>query len=184
MGHFPHFGTLYPGTSPEPAFAVGSVGPDNPGCRSAMSEQAGQRLLIVDDANLLRELIRDGLRKRFPAIEVIEARNVAEGYHQVSRERPRLVLLDVSMPDGDGLALARRIRDEWPRIVVCICTLHDEPEFRQAAAESGAAWFIAKQGDFWSDIELLVRTVFEWSAERPGPAAGPESIPSVAVLLH
>jgi DNA-binding NarL/FixJ family response regulator len=133
-----------------------------------VSEQARQQVLIVDDASLLRGLIGDGLRQRFPGIEVIEAQNVAEGYHYARQYRPRLVLLDVSMPEGNGLALARRIRDEPPGTLVCICTLQDEPEFRQAAADSGAVSFIAKQGEFWGDAESLVRTVFPGAPET-GP---------------
>jgi DNA-binding NarL/FixJ family response regulator len=131
-----------------------------------MSVQSPQRLLIVDDASLLRNLMAEGLRERFPEIEVIEAGGVSEGYRRARESRPGLAILDVSMPDGNGLELSRWIRDELPGMVVCICTLHDEPEFRQAAADSGAACFIAKQRGFWSDAERLVESVF-------GVASGP-----------
>lgn len=133
-----------------------------------MSEQAPQRMLIVDDATLLRGLIAQGLRERYPQIEIIEAENVAEGYQLARQCRPRLAILDVSMPDGNGFTLARRIRDELPGTLVCICTLHDEPEFRQAATDSGASGFIAKQGAFWSEAEELVQTVFAGAPET-GP---------------
>ena len=118
-------------------------------------------MLVVDDADLLRNLIAEGLRQRFPDIEVIEAEGFAHGYQRARELHPRLAILDVSMPDGNGFELTRRIRAELPETVVCICTLHDEPEFRQGAAESGAAWFIAKQGDFWNDAERVVRSAFE-----------------------
>lgn len=125
-----------------------------------MSGQSLQRVLIVDDATLLRHLIVEGLRRRFPGIEFIEAEGVAEGYRHARQYQPRLAILDVSMPDGNGLDLARRFRDELPETLVCICTLHDEPEFRQAAADSGAVSFIAKQGELMGDAASLVRTVF------------------------
>jgi DNA-binding NarL/FixJ family response regulator len=130
-----------------------------------MSEQGPRRVLIVDDATLLRHLIAEGLRRRFPEIEFIEAEGVAEGYHRARQYQPRLAILDVSMPDGNGLDLARRFRDELPGTLVCICTLHDEPEFRQAAAESGAVSFIAKQGGLMGEAESLVRTVFPGAPE-------------------
>jgi len=125
-----------------------------------MSAQSTQRLLIVDDTKLLRNLMAEGLRQRFPDIEVIEADGIREGYRRAQEYRPGLAILDVCMPDGNGLELSRWIRDELPGIVVCICTLHDDPEFRQAAAESGAAYFIAKQHGFWLDAERLVASVF------------------------
>ena len=128
-------------------------------------------MLVVDDADLLRNLIAEGLRERFPDIQVIEAEGFAQGYQRARELHPRLAILDVSMPDGNGFELSRRIRAELPETVVCICTLHDEPEFRQAAADSGAAWFVAKQGDFWNDAECVVRAAFEglsdgWCGQR------------------
>ena len=126
-----------------------------------MGEQARRLILLVDDADFLRSVIAEGLRKRFPDIQVVEAQNVAEGYRRARQYRPQLAILDVSMPDGNGFDLSRRILEELPDTLVCICTLHDEPVFRQVAAESGAAWFIAKQGDFWSDAECVVRSAFD-----------------------
>lgn len=137
-----------------------------------MSGQARWQVLIVDDARLFRDLVRDGLCARFPSLDVIEAENVAEGYHRASQSRPGLVLLDVNLPDGNGLGLARRIREELPEVVVCICTGHDFPEYRQAAADCGAIGFISKQDSFWSDTERLVRKVFD--GRRSGCDAPPK----------
>ncbi len=144
-----------------------------------MSERARAKVLIVDDANIFRNLVRNALCTRFPGLDVIEARDVAEGYHHVNEYRPRLVLLDVSLPDGNGLHLARRIRDELPEVVVCICTSYDFPEYRQAATECGAAHFISKNGDtFWRDTENLVRTELrlagsDWASLEDRGKAGP-----------
>ena len=126
-----------------------------------MGEQVRGPILLVDDADMLRSLIAEGLRKRFPDIQVVEAQNVAEGYRRARQYRPQLAILDVSMPDGNGFDLARRILEELPETLVCICTLHDEPVFRDVAADSGATWFIAKQGDFWNDAECVVRSAFD-----------------------
>jgi DNA-binding NarL/FixJ family response regulator len=139
-----------------------------------MSEQVPWKVLIVDDASLIRSLIAGCLGKRFPGIE---AQSVTEGYHHAMEYRPQLVLLDVSMPDGNGFELSRRICKELPGTVVCICTLHDEPEFRQAASDSGAAWFVAKQGDFCKDTAGVVRSVLDGAGGglgeqgHDGPAA-------------
>lgn len=116
------------------------------------------RVLIVDDARLLREFVGGVLRQRFPGLQVIEAGTVAEGYRYARELEPGLVLLEVRLPDGNGLTLARRIRHELPAVAVCICTSHDCREYRQAAAEAGAVHFISKQDRFWSDTENLVRT--------------------------
>ena len=123
-----------------------------------------RKVLIVDNTRLLRELVRDALLARFPGLEVIEAGNIIEGYQYARELRPGLVLLDFSLPDGKGLELARWIRDDLPEVSVCVCTTYNYPEYRQAAAESGAAHCISKQDRFWSDTENLVRTEFQFTA--------------------
>jgi two-component system response regulator DevR len=127
---------------------------------AAASEHPGRRMLIVEDARIFRAVVKDHLCWQFPQLEVIEAESVAEGYRQVQARRPRLVLLDVRLPDGNGLALARQIRDEMPDVVVCICTCHDYPEYRQASADCGAAYFMSKDDMSCNDLEALVRSVF------------------------
>ena len=141
---------------------LGDAGrPNNQVQGRPMGEQARGPILLVDDADMLRSLIAQGLRKRFPDIQVVEAQNVAEGFRRARQYRPQLAILDVSMPDGNGFDLSRRILKEFPETLVCICTLHDEPVFRDVAADSGATWFIAKQGDFWNDAECVVRSAFD-----------------------
>jgi DNA-binding response OmpR family regulator len=125
---------------------------------AVMYDRTRPKVLIVDHTRLLRQLVRDALLDRFPGLEIIEAGSVTEGYHYARDLRPGLALLEVRLPDGSGLELARRIRDELPEVSVCICTTYDYPEYRQAAAAAGAAHFISKQDSFWSDTEYLVRT--------------------------
>jgi DNA-binding NarL/FixJ family response regulator len=128
-----------------------------------MYEGACGKVLIVDDTRLLRELVRDALLARFPGLEVIEAGNAAQGYQYARELRPGLALLDIGLPDGNGLELGRRIRDALPEVSVCIWTTEDCPEYRQAAADAGAVCFISKQDSFWGDIEQLVSTGFRFS---------------------
>jgi len=119
-------------------------------------EHAQVKVLIVEDARLLRELVRDALLARFPGLQVIEAESVAQGYQYASELRPELVLLDIGLPDGNGLHLARRLHTELPEISVCIWSNEACPEYRQAATDAGAVGFISKQDSFWSEVEQLV----------------------------
>jgi DNA-binding NarL/FixJ family response regulator len=143
-----------------------------------MYEGAGRKVLIVDDTRLLRELVRDALLALFPGLEIIEAGNAAQGYQYARDLRPGLALLDIRLPDGNGLELGRRIRDELPEVSVCIWTTEECPEYRQAAADAGAVRFISKRESFWSEIEQLVRVEFRFAGGdrevlehrvKPGP---------------
>jgi len=142
-------------------------------CGAVMYERTRPKVLIVDHTRLLRHVVKDALLDRFPGLEVIEAGSASEGYHYAKGLRPGLVLLELRLPDSSGLALARRIRDELPEVSVCVCANYDYPEYRRAAADAGAAHFIAKQGSFWSDTESLVRTELQLTGnDRDAPAEG------------
>lgn len=70
------------------------------------------RILLVDDDPDVRECVAELLR--FHGVEVTTARSGSEGFATFLRERPDLVLSDLSMPDGDGFELIARIRARDP----------------------------------------------------------------------
>jgi DNA-binding NarL/FixJ family response regulator len=136
-----------------------------------MPQAAAWQVLVIDNSSMFRDLLCGHLRARFPGIELLEAANVAEGYFLLNEHRPALAFLDVSLPDGNGLQLARRARVAFPEVNLCICTGHDFPEYRKAAAESGAAFFISKHGPFWSEGERIVEAVFGSADADQAPPA-------------
>jgi DNA-binding NarL/FixJ family response regulator len=102
------------------------------------------RLLIVDD----HELIRDGLRRVFgdePGLDVVgEATSGREAVDLCRRLRPDVVLLDARMPDLDGLAATRAIKQEHSAAHVLLITLNDNPEYVLEALKAGAAGYVLK----------------------------------------
>lgn len=114
------------------------------------------KVLIVDDSEIFREVLIHALRSRFPSIEVLEAGDLTEGYQKIRKHKPDLIILDISLPDGNGLDLARRVHQELPAAIVAMCTTYDIREYREASARCGAAHFLAKQNMDW---EWLDRTV-------------------------
>ncbi|MGB8649204.1 MAG: response regulator transcription factor [Mycobacteriales bacterium] len=101
-------------------------------------------VLLVDD----HELIRQGLRRAFEREDDItvsgEAATVAEALELVESLSPDVVVLDVRLPDGDGLEAAKRIRASHPRTGIVILTMYggDGPLF--SALEAGASAFLNK----------------------------------------
>jgi two-component system OmpR family response regulator len=79
---------------------------------------AHQKVLIIDSKPLFRQLLKEVLCERFPGLEVIEAESISSGYRTAKESRPGLILLEISLPDGNGLELARRFRDELPEVTV------------------------------------------------------------------
>ena len=101
------------------------------------------RVLIVDD----HALFRDGLRSLLEArgVEVIgEARNGREAVDQTRRLSPDVVLMDLHMPELDGLAATRLISAEQPDVKVVILTASEEDAHLFEAIKSGAQGYLFK----------------------------------------
>jgi DNA-binding NarL/FixJ family response regulator len=102
------------------------------------------RLVIVDDHKIARESLRDMLADE-PCIEVIgEAANGREALALCSRLRPDLIMMDVRMPEMDGLAATREIKQTYPEISVLMVTMHENPDYLLEALKAGAAGYVLK----------------------------------------
>jgi DNA-binding NarL/FixJ family response regulator len=113
------------------------------------------RVLLVDDSQRFTAAATRFL-SLFPDLEIVgQARTGREALDQVKRLRPDLVLMDVGMPEIDGLEATRQIKRQArpPRVV--ILTLHDSAEYRAQAQRAGADGFMSKQ-DFGASFLTLV----------------------------
>ncbi|MDG3005721.1 response regulator [Paludisphaera mucosa] len=125
------------------------------------------RAVVVDDHPKLLEIVKR-LLATIPGVEVVgEAVSGREAVEAVDRLRPDLVLMDMTMPDMDGLEATRRIvaRPNAPAVV--IMTVHDMPRYRDAALAAGARVFLSKS----LLADQLRRVIADLS---PGPGAGEE----------
>jgi DNA-binding NarL/FixJ family response regulator len=102
------------------------------------------RLAVVDNHTLVRYGLRE-LVSRQPDIEVVaECASVADAMRKLSLTHPDVVTLAVSLPDGDGLRLARELRGERADLGIVILTGRDEDDVLFRALETGASAFVAK----------------------------------------
>jgi len=102
------------------------------------------RVLIADDSPLLRYGLRDALG-RFGDIEIIgEADTGRTAIAQAGELRPDVVLMDVRMPEGDGIEATAAIRRACPETQVLILTAYGELALLRRAVVSGAAGFVLK----------------------------------------
>jgi DNA-binding NarL/FixJ family response regulator len=102
-------------------------------------------VLIVDDNAQLRAFMREIVAEASDLQVVGEAADGAEAMQLVQALRPAIVLLDLIMPQVNGLEVLQWIKVEHPETKVIIVTVHDEDAYRQAAEASGADAFLLKK---------------------------------------
>jgi DNA-binding NarL/FixJ family response regulator len=122
------------------------------------------RVLIVDDHPMVREGLRSMLAGAAAACD--EAASAEEALAKLARARPDLILLDLNLPDGDGLTLLRRIKELSPRSTVVIVTMHDQPEHVREALRLGAAGYVVK-GATRRELLAAVRAATEGEVVVP-----------------
>ena len=116
------------------------------------------KLLIVDDLDHVRQSLRTILELAGDLVVVGEACNGLEAIQQVDRLRPDVVLMDLAMPEIDGLEATERIKAQHPETGVVMISIHDNEETREQAKRAGVDAFLAKG----NDTETLIQTIQEF----------------------
>jgi RNA polymerase sigma factor (sigma-70 family) len=109
-----------------------------------------QHAIVADDDPFARRTIKDALR-RAGIVVVAEARDGREAVEFCLHYRPHVVLMDVVMPELDGIAATRRILKQLPDQVIVLLTSADEEEVGLVGLRAGASGFLTKE----VDIEVL-----------------------------
>ena len=110
------------------------------------------RVLIVDDAGALRERLAEMLSQVSGLDIAGEAANVAEALSAIRELQPDLVILDLQLPDGNGLQVLWEAKQNYANMKVIILTNQPEAQYKQRCAALGADFFLCKS----TDSDLLV----------------------------
>lgn len=137
-----------------------------------MTRTGRVRVFLVDDneaflRSATQDLESDG------RLEVVGmSRSGVEALAMLEDLPTDVVLVDLSMPDMDGLALTRRLKERKDAPKVVIVTLYDEGAYRRAAADAGADAFIAKD-DWFGGVQSALDALFGTGGERRGSGDAP-----------
>ncbi|HEY6559911.1 MAG TPA: response regulator [Polyangiaceae bacterium] len=111
----------------------------------------GAPVLVVEDEPQMRKFIRASLVSH--GYRVIEAESASEALMLVTSHNPELLLLDLGLPDGDGIELTRQLR-EWSRVPIIVLSARGREDDKVAALDAGADDYLTKP---FGVNELLAR---------------------------
>lgn len=104
----------------------------------------GVKFLIVDDHPLVREGLI-GLISAQPDFEVCgEASGLAEARERIAATQPQVVILDLSLKDGNGIELVKELKANAPEVKVLVLSMHDESLFAERVLRAGAVGYVSK----------------------------------------
>ncbi len=113
------------------------------------------KIVIADDSSLLRERIRSLLNIINHNSVVYEAENGAEALQLIREKEPDLAILDIRMPEMNGIEVLKKIRELKMKVKICILTNYDYPIYKKRCFEAGADYFLRKTENF-EDINIIV----------------------------
>lgn len=120
-------------------------------------ELTGARILVIDDEGPIRKLLRVALSSH--GYRVSEAANGTDGLQEAATGRPDLVILDLGLPDFEGLEVVKRLR-EWSNVPVIILSVKEQETDKIEALDAGADDYVTKpfgMGELLARIRAALR---------------------------
>ncbi len=118
------------------------------------------KVLIADDHAIVRTGLRALIHSESTMELVGEATGGYEAIDMVEKMQPDVLVLDLSMPDLDGISVARKIKQQIPDLRILILTIHEDEALLRAALKAGAAGYILKhaaEAELISAIHTILR---------------------------
>ena len=117
------------------------------------------KTMLVEDSTSFRQVVKNNLQDQFPSMDIIEAADGVEAFQKIDSHPPNLIFMDISLPGENGLELTRKIKADYPGVIIIMLTSHDSPEYREAAIRCKANYFLSKGSIATDEIFKLVKSI-------------------------
>lgn len=102
------------------------------------------KILICDDHKIVREGIRQILQQLEGITKIVEANNSYEAHQNLMDDRFDIMLLDISLPDKNGLEILQSVKSKWPATNVLMLSMHPQEQYAVRALKLGASGYLTK----------------------------------------
>jgi DNA-binding NarL/FixJ family response regulator len=113
------------------------------------------KIIIADDSSLFRDRIKSSLKNVDDVTLVGEADNGVEALLLIRKMEPDLAIIDIRMPEMNGIEVLKKIREWKMNVKICILTNYNFPQYKKTCLELGADYFLSKGEDF-EDIKIVI----------------------------
>ncbi|MCK6592494.1 MAG: response regulator [Polyangiaceae bacterium] len=134
-----------------------------------MTTDLARTVLLIEDEPQMRRFLRASLTSR--DYRLIEAETAEEGMRLGTSHNPDLILMDLSLPDGDGIDLTRRFR-EWTRAPILVISARGREDDKVSALDAGADDYLTKPFGV-NELLARIRAALRRSQEVTGPGGEP-----------
>jgi DNA-binding NarL/FixJ family response regulator len=145
---------------------------------TTVARPSSLRIMLVDDHPIVRRGLRDILVDAFAGAIIHEVGYGRDAIALIHSHTWHVMVLDLSLPDGSGLDVLKRVRELRPRLPVLILSMHAADQFARRAIAAGASGYLTKDT---ADAELVTAVS---RLARGGKYFGPEVLERVALGLH
>ncbi|MCX2574385.1 response regulator [Pedobacter sandarakinus] len=123
--------------------------------------QEGLHILIADDSELMRVVMKGYFKKLLTSPQIVEVSNLIDAFDFLNAQRFDFLLLDINMPRGDSNPdTVRQVLSIQQDIKVCMFTGNDKASLQEAYHEAGAIGFIQKDEDMGLSIKEILERCF------------------------
>ena len=128
---------------------------------------AQARIILADDHTMFRQGLRELIERKTAFTVVGEAATGREAIEQVRQLQPDILLLDIQMPEGDGVTVARELLHSQPQLKIIMLTMYRQDEHLVAAISAGARGYLLKDADAGELLSVLEQVARGESALDP-----------------
>jgi DNA-binding NarL/FixJ family response regulator len=125
---------------------------------SQLSDNGNTRVLLVEDHPVVRESLKRIIQQEASLNVCGEAEDCKQALVMVEATKPHLVILDLTLRDSHGLELIKNLRDQYPKVLSLVFSMHEEILHAERAIRAGARGYITKQ-ESPAKILLAIRQV-------------------------
>jgi len=122
-----------------------------------------KHILIADDNMIVRDIVKTALAATLDINDYQEAANGREAVERAEQTRPDLIILDVGMPEMDGVTAAHRLKESMPEIPIILLSIYDLG--RDSAKNFGVDAVVSKQ-EGWGKLSSEVESLLSFNAEK------------------